>query len=236
MTETIDFLCIGAHADDIELGMGGTVAKMVRLGHRGLLVDLTDGAMGTRGTPEQRLSEAEESARILGVRRRNLGFPDGTLRPDEPVLLERIVALFRETRPRIVFTHPLRDRHPDHEAVSEIVRQACFKSGLAKWPAPGEAYRPNRLFHWMGPRQGDPDFCVDVTHDWPARLDSIRAYGSQFGEQGPETAISGSAFHGFLVARARYLGSRIRADLAEGFTCDELPEVADPCDLGTREF
>ena len=236
MTESIDFLCIGAHADDIELGMGGTVAKMVRLGHRGLLVDLTDGAMGTRGTPAQRLSEAEESARILGVRRRNLGFADGTLGSADPVLLETIVALFREERPRIVFTHPTRDRHPDHEAVSEIVRQANFKSGLAKWPVPGEPFRPNRLFHWMGPRQGDPGFCVDVTRDWPARLESIRAYVSQFGDQGPETAISGSAFHDFLAARARYLGSRIRVGLAEGFTCDELPEVADPCVLGTREF
>ena len=135
-----------------------------------------------------------------------------------------------------MFTHPLRDRHPDHEAVSEAVRQACFKSGLAKWPSPGDAFRPSRLFHWMGPRQGDPDFCVDVTSDWSTRLEAVRAYRSQFGEEGPETAISGSAFHEFLAARARYLGSRIRTALAEGFTCDELPEVADPCALGAGEF
>jgi len=236
MTETVDFICIGAHADDIELGMGGTVAKMVRLGRLGLLVDLTDGAMGTRGTPAQRVLEAEESARILGARRRNLGFPDGVLRAGDPHLLDALVNLFREVRPRFVFTHPLRDRHPDHEAVSEAVRQACFKSGLAKWPAPEKAFRPSRLYHWMGPRQGDPDFCVDVTQDWARRLESIRAFRSQFGDQGPETAISGSAFHDFLAARARYLGSRIRTGMAEGFTCDELPEVADPCALGEMEF
>jgi bacillithiol biosynthesis deacetylase BshB1 len=192
--------------------------------------------MGTRGTPRERALEAEESARILGVGRRNLGFPDGMLRAGDPALLDTLVALFREAKPRVVFTHPLRDRHPDHEAVSECVREACFKSGLARWPATGEAFRPSRLFHWMGPRQGDPDFCVDVTDDWTTRIRSIQAYRSQFGTEGPETAISGSAFHGFLAARARYLGSRIRAGLAEGFTCEELPEVADPCALSAMEF
>jgi len=236
MTETVDFLCVGAHADDIELGMGGTVAGMVRRGRVGLLGDLTDGAMGTRGTSGQRALEADESARILGTRRRNLGFADGMLREGDPALLGALVSLFREVRPRVVFTHPLRDRHPDHEASARAVREACFKSGLAKWSAPGKAFRPSRLFHWMGVRQGDPDFCVDVTRDWARRIDAIRAYRSQFGEEGPETAISGSAFHEFMAARARYLGSRIRAGLAEGFTCDELPEVADPCALGEMEF
>lgn len=236
MTGSVDFLCVGAHADDIELGMGGTVAKMVRLGRAGLLVDLTDGAMGTRGTPTRRAKEAEASAGILGCPRRNLGFPDGMLRAADPSLVEALVALFREARPRVVFTHPLRDRHPDHEASAAAVRDACFKAGLAKWPASGEAFRPSRLFHWMGARQGDPDFCVDVTQDWARRIDAVRAYGSQFGEEGPETAISGSSFHEFMAARARYLGSRIRAGCAEGFTCEELPEIADPCALGALEF
>jgi bacillithiol biosynthesis deacetylase BshB1 len=236
MTENVEFLCVGAHADDIELGMGGTMAKMARLGRRGFMVDLTDGALGTRGTPEQRLVEAAESARILGAKRRNLGFRDGMLHPGDPELLAAVVALLREVRPRVVFTHPLHDRHPDHEAVAAVVREACFKSGLAKWPSPGDAFRPARLFHWMGPRQGDPDFCVDVTADWPARLQAIRAYRSQFGEEGPETPISGHSFHEFLAARARFLGSRIRSGFAEGFTCDELPEVADPCALGAMEF
>ncbi len=236
MTETVEFLCVGAHADDIELGMGGTVAKMARAGHHGLLVDLTDGAMGTRGTPEQRLVEAAEAVRILGAKRRNLGFRDGMLHTGDVELLSALVALLREVRPRVVFTHPLHDRHPDHEAAAAVVREACFKAGLAKWSAPGEAFRPARLFHWMGPKQGDPDFCVDVTQDWTTRLETIRAYRSQFGEEGTQTAISGSAFHEFLAARARFLGSRIRAAFAEGFTCDELPEVVDPCALGSLEF
>jgi bacillithiol biosynthesis deacetylase BshB1 len=236
MTEKVDFLCVAAHADDVELGMGGTVAKMARCGKTGLLVDLTDGSMGTRGTPQARAAEAAESARILGVRRRNLGFADGMLRTDDPELLASLVDLFRELRPGTVFTHPLHDRHPDHEVVSSSVRDAVFKSGLPKWPSPREAFRPPRLFHWMGPRQGDPDFCVDVTLDWPTRLEALSAYRSQFGEEGPQTAISGSAFHEFLAARSRYLGSRIRTALAEGFTCDELPEVVDPCSLGSLEF
>jgi len=236
MTENVDFLCVGAHADDIELGMGGTVAKLVRSGKAGLLVDITDGSMGTRGTPQARAEEAAESARILGVRRRNLGFGDGTLRIGDPELLSSLVDLFREVRPGTVFTHPMRDRHPDHEAASSAVREAVFKSGLSRWPSRLDPFRPPRLFHWMGARQGDPDFCVDVSLDWPRRLEAVSAYRSQFGKEGPETAISGPAFHEFLAARSRYLGSRIRTTLAEGFTCEELPEVVDPCSLGSLEF
>jgi len=236
MTENVDFLCVGAHADDVELGMGGTVAKLVRSGKAGLIVDLSDGSMGTRGTPQERAVEAAESARILGVRRRNMGFPDGMLRIGDPGLLASLVDLFREVRPGTVFTHPLHDRHPDHEAAASAVREAVFKSGLSRWPSRLDPYRPPRLFHWMGSRQGDPDFCVDVSLDWPRRLEAVSAYRSQFGLEGPETAISGPAFHEFLAARSRYLGSRIRTTLAEGFTCDELPEVVDPCSLGSLEF
>jgi len=236
MTRSVDFLCIGAHPDDIELGMGGTVAKMSRSGREGLLVDLTDGSMGTRGTVREREIEAAEAARILGAGRRNLGFADGMLRAGDAALLASLVDLFREVRPRTVFTHPLHDRHPDHEAAAATVREAVYKAGLSKWPSPGEAFRPPRLFHWVGARQGEPDFCVDVSLDWSTRLEAISAYHSQFGKDGPETAISGSAFHESLASRSRYLGSRIRTTFAEGFTCDELPEVADPCSLATLEF
>jgi bacillithiol biosynthesis deacetylase BshB1 len=239
MAAAYDFVCIGAHADDVELGMGGTVAKMVSRGRRGLLVDLSDASMGTRGTCEERIREAAAAAGILGVDRRNLGFRDGHLSGQDPSLLLAVVGCLREARAPVVFTHPTVDRHPDHEVAATVVREAFFKAGLAKWPDPGRAwtpFRPSRLFHWMGPRDGDPDFCVDVGDHWETRRASIAAYVSQFGPDGPATAISGESFHGFLEARARVLGSRTRCRLAEGFTCVEIPEIADPCALPRSEF
>ena len=235
----LDFLAIGAHADDIEIGAGGTVAKLVALGRRGALLDLTDASMGTRGTPARRLEEAAAAARILGVDlRRNLGLRDGFLAPHEPEAIRLLVEVLRELRPRVVFTHPLRDRHPDHEACAALVREACFKAGLAKFPAAGSPWRPGRIFHWLGARDGEPDFCVDVTESWETRRRALEAYPTQFAPLPgmPQTAISGSSFQEVLEARARHLGSRIRTVHAEGFTCEEIPEVVDPCALAEREF
>jgi len=236
MTGALDFLCVGAHADDVELGMGGTVAKLVRLGHRGAIVDLTDASSGTRGTPEQRLAEAAQAARILGVERFNLGFRDGHLDHRDESLRRRFGEFLREHRPRVVFTHPFPDRHPDHEQTQALVREMGFLSGLAKYDLAGDPFRPARVFHWMGARDGEPDFCVDVSMDWTTRNRAIDAFSSQFGPVGPETPISGAAFREVLEARGRYLGSRIRAVHAEGFHCEELPEVADPCGLAERMF
>jgi len=235
----IDFLAIGAHADDIEISAGGTIAKLVRAGRTGGLVDLTDASMGTRGTPENRVKEAKRAAEILGVAfRQNLGLRDGYLVPHEPEAVLKIVECLRDRRPRVVFTHPLRDRHPDHEACAALVREAVFKAGLAKYPAAGDPWRPRRLFHWLGARAGEPDFCVDVTETWQIRNEALLAFGTQFLSQPglPETAISGADFRDALQARAHHLGSRIRAGFAEGFTCEELPEVVDPCALSEREF
>ena len=236
MTATLDFLCVGAHADDVELGMGGTVAKLVRLGRRGAIVDLTDASSGTRGTPEERLIEAAEAARILGVERFNLGFRDGRLDHRDATLRRAFGEFLRAHRPRVVFTHPSRDRHPDHEQVASLVREMGFLGGLAKYELAGDPFRPARVFHWMGARDGEPDFCVDVSEEWGIRNQSIDAYPSQFGPSGPQTPISGASFREVLEARGRYLGSRIRAVHAEGFFCEEIPEVADPCGLADRVF
>lgn len=236
---SIDFLAIGAHADDAEISAGGTLAKLVRAGRIGGILDLTDASMGTRGTPEGRRLEALRAAEILGVDfRRNLGLRDGFLVPHDPEALARLVEALRELRPRVVFTHSRSDRHPDHEACAALVREAGFKAGLAKYPAPGAPWRPRRVFHWLGARASEPSFCVDVSETWAQRDRALAAYPSQFGQDPslPETPISGAAFHELVTARARHLGGRIRALYAEGFDADELPEVIDPCALSEREF
>lgn len=235
----MDFLAVGAHADDIEISAGGTIAKLVRAGRSGVLLDLTDASMGSRGTPEDRRVEAREAASILGVPdRRNLGARDGFLSPHDSELVAKLIEVFRECRPAVVFTHPVRDRHPDHEACAALVREAVFKSGLSRFPAAGEPWRPRRVFHWMGARDGEPTFCVDVSETWQLRCDALAAYKSQFMPNPalPDTPISGQEFQEALHARARHLGSRIRARWAEGFSCEELPEVLDPCALAQREF
>ncbi|MBS1571173.1 MAG: PIG-L family deacetylase, partial [Bacteroidetes bacterium] len=80
----VDILAIGAHPDDVELGCGGTIAKLVSEGKKVAIIDLTQGELGTRGTAETRKTEAENAAKILGVvARENLKMKDGFLQNSE---------------------------------------------------------------------------------------------------------------------------------------------------------
>jgi len=63
---SLDILAIAAHPDDVEQTCGGTLIKMAEKGYRTGVLDLTAGDMGTRGTPEQRLEEAEAAAKRKG--------------------------------------------------------------------------------------------------------------------------------------------------------------------------
>lgn len=231
----LDFLAVGAHADDVELGCGGTVAKLVSLGRTGAILDLTDGALGSRGDAATRAAEAARAASILGVPRHCAGLPDGALVPHDPWFVRTLAGWIRRLRPATVFVHPLEDRHPDHEAAASLVREACFKAGLLKYDAEGEPFRPSRIFHYQGFRSGEPDFVVDVSEHWETRLRALAAYPSQFDPSaGAPTTIASRELHDFLDARSLYLGGRARCGRAEGFACEELLAVDDPCALPIR--
>ena len=79
----LDILAFGAHPDDVELFVGGTLAKMAAHGYSTGIVDMTRGELGSRGTAAQRAREAKEAARILGVKvRENLCLRDGEVNVD----------------------------------------------------------------------------------------------------------------------------------------------------------
>lgn len=236
----VDFMALGAHPDDVELGCGGTILKLTAMGRKGVVVDLTDASMGTRGTPEIRAREAAAAARVLGVERVNLGLPDGRL-ADGWDAQKRVIDAIRAWRPKILITHHASEEHPDHEAAARIVKQAAFKAGLAKLDVAGEPHRPGRIFHFIGMEAHEPSFCVDITAHWQAKLKAVFRYASQFHNpdakkfQG-KTDLATPAFLDFLEARNRHWGTRIKRRYAEAFTCAELPEVEDLTTLGAARF
>jgi bacillithiol biosynthesis deacetylase BshB1 len=237
---SIDFMAIGAHPDDIEIGCGGTILKLVSLGRRGVIVDLTDASMGTRGTPEIRAREASAAAKALGVERVNLGLPDGWL-ADGPEAQLRLIAEIRRWRPKVLITHHGAEEHPDHEAAARIVKQAAFKAGLAKLDCGGDPHRPGRIFHFLGMEAHAPSFCVDITAHWQGKLKALLCFGSQFHGKASKryagkTDLATPAFLEFLEVRNRYWGTRIKRRYAEAFTCSELPEVQDLTALGGERF
>src|SRR5262245_5122106 len=130
----VDLLVFGPHPDDIEIGLGGTVARHAALGLQVGLCDLTAGEMGSNGTPEERLTEAEAAKTALGAAwREKLRWPDRRIGRD-PAHLEQAVAFIRRHRPRTVAVPYWSDRHPDHEAASEVLTEAAFNAGLRRYP------------------------------------------------------------------------------------------------------
>jgi bacillithiol biosynthesis deacetylase BshB1 len=226
MSVKLDILVLAAHPDDSELGCGGTIAKHVALGHKVGIADLTRGELGTRGTQEIRDEEARESARILGVTaRENLNFKDVFFRNDESHQLA-LVKIIRKYQPEIVLANAVFDRHPDHGKGASLSFDSCFIAGLLKVETEMDGkrqmpWRPKALYHFIQSQYIQPDFIVDVTHYWEKKMESIRAFKSQFYDPDsaePETYISSPNFLKVLESRARDWGHAIGVSYGEGFT------------------
>jgi len=237
----IDVLAVGAHPDDVELSVGGTLLKLASMGYRTGVVDMTRGELGTRGTLEIRSEEAAEAARILKLSvRENLGLPDGHVSCNEASKLA-FVRLLRRYRPKVVLTHYWEDPHPDHVSTSLIVRQSAYLAGLVKYGEEDELgrHRPSAIAYFLLPRTVAPSFIVDISEFAEEKFKAIMAHRSQFhdpksGE--PETRLSRESFLRRVEARQRYYGSLIDVEHGEAFLVREALNVDDPVALLTRRM
>tara|TARA_B100000963_G_scaffold80247_1_gene68301 strand:+ start:707 stop:1432 length:726 start_codon:yes stop_codon:yes gene_type:complete len=231
MTNKIDILAIGVHPDDIELGCGGTIVKHIDLGFSVGAIDLTQGELGTRGSAEIRLNEAEESKKLMELKfRENLGFEDGFVTADNKAYQLEIVKRIRKYQPDIVLCNAINDRHPDHPRSASLVVKACFLAGLTKIKTEFDggvqsAFRPKQVLHYIQWNPIKPDFIIDITGYMDAKLAAVKAYRSQFHDptsSEPETLISSKQFLDSISYRASDLGRLIGVEYAEGFTSDKL--------------
>ncbi|MBI4853449.1 MAG: bacillithiol biosynthesis deacetylase BshB1 [Acidobacteria bacterium] len=237
----VDALAVGAHPDDIELVVGGTLLKLHSLGYKTAVLDMTCGEMGTRGSAEIRAQEALAAAKVLKLTaRENLGLPDSKVWCDEGSRTKMVRAL-RRFRPKVVFTHYWDDPHPDHAHIAQIVREAAYLSGLAKYDVEsGQArYRPSAIAHFMFPRTVIPTFVVDISEFVQDKMAAIHCYKSQLydpNSQELETNISNSGFLGRVDARQRFYGGLISVENGEAFVVKEALNIADPIALLTRDM
>ncbi|MGZ5264284.1 MAG: bacillithiol biosynthesis deacetylase BshB1 [Kaistella sp.] len=226
----VDILAIGAHPDDVELGCGGTLAKLISEGKTVAIVDLTQGELGTRGTNITRAEEAAEASQILGISaRENLKMKDGFILNTEEYQLQ-IVKMIRKYQPEIVFANAIEDRHPDHAKASKLVSDACFLSGLIKIETEldGEGqkqWRPKQVFHYIQWKNITPDFVVDISDFMDKKIEACLAYKTQFydpNSKEPMTPIATKDFLESLTYRAQDLGRLSGVAYAEGFTSEKL--------------
>lgn len=231
----LHILAMAVHPDDIELACAGTLAKHARKGQAVGILDLTMGELGTRGTPELRLEEAQAAGKVMGVVvRENARMRDGFFANDEAHQL-KLISYIRKYRPEIVIANALEDRHPDHGRAGKMIADACFLAGLRKVETTldgkqQEAWRPKRVFHFIQDRLLEPTFIVDVSDTHDAKMESIKCYKSQFHDPNSTEPITYIAQGGFLEsieARDRLMGKRIGAKFGEGFICENVPGISD---------
>lgn len=227
-------LVFGAHPDDVELAIGGIVARHAHLGHEVEICDLTAGEMGSNGTPEQRIEEGRQAAEILGATKRyNLGLPDAFLASDREAVLSA-AGLVRQVAPDVVLAPWWHDRHPDHEAASRIVTRACHLAGLHKFPVPGKRHRPRRLFYYFLGRRSTPSMLVNIDDWWDKKLTAVKAHASQFTpvEQGGNaTFLNREQFFADYEVRFRSWGREIGCRYAEALLSREPLAVKDVTEL-----
>lgn len=237
----VDLLAIVAHRDDAELLCGGTLARAAGQGHRVGILDLTQGEMGTDGSADLRGQEADAAAAVLGaVARRNAGFPDAGLVNTPETRLE-LAQWIRAFRPRTVILPARTGRHPDHRVASRLAYDACFLSGLAKLPSPGDPHRPHKLLYTTTYREDapKPTFVVDISEQIETKMRAVECYDSQFlGKTwGGEVFPGGerSLYEQVRIHAARY-GSLIRTEYGEPFWTVETMRVDDVVGLDVRSI
>jgi bacillithiol biosynthesis deacetylase BshB1 len=241
-TPALDILALAAHRDDAEQTCGGTLLKMAQRGYHTGILDLTQGEMGTRGTPEDRAREAAEAARMLRVAwRQALDIPDGRVENTWENRL-KVARVIREQRPRVVILPYWQGRHPDHYNASVLGYEACFLAGLTKLELGAgrpedsrqgagatKPHRPFKIIYATLYYDIRPTFVVDITEQFEARFQSLMAYKSQYSDQeaGKDLFPVHAEIRARVEAMARHYGMLGGVTYAEPFLQKEVGLVED---------
>ncbi|HQY88011.1 MAG TPA: PIG-L family deacetylase [Tepidisphaeraceae bacterium] len=215
------FLVVAPHPDDAELGMGGTIIKLISQGHAVHLLDMTNGEPTPNGSPEIREREWTAATKLLGCTRSNLGLKNREVTHD---LASRykLAAVIREHRPSTIFIPYSPDAHPDHVAVTRIAEDARFDAKLSKTNIPGEPWHPKRIIYYFCTHlrlSFQPTFCIDTSDTHQKKLEACACYESQ-----------GLSKDGGLISLvdqvSAYFGNRIGTKFAEPFFSHEVIGLA----------
>lgn len=242
---TCDLLVVSPHTDDAEIGLGGTIRKLINQGRRVWAVDLTRGELGTNATPEERWGEAEQASSVLGLTgRAQLDLPDGFIEATDRIQIEQVVAVIRRLRPRWIVTAPDPIRHPDHQATPGLVARAVFLARLAAlptevprgvlwsggeaWPEPAERWETETVLSTC-PDDGRPSIIFDVSETWEAKNEALACYASQFALQDGRRAtwINDASFLEKIQRRAATWGRRAGVEMGEAVCTASFPVMSD---------
>ncbi len=216
----LEVLAFGAHADDVEIGMGGTIAKYSRQGYSIGICDLTRAELSSNGNVDLRQEEAQRAQSILGVQKRiQLNIPDRGISITEDQI-KKVVTMIRQYQPKIVFAPYLEDRHPDHGNCAKLVKEAIFSAGIRKYE--DELHLPphkvNELYYYMINGFHRPSFIIDITNEVDVKIAALQAYESQFIKQpgSVDTPLTNNYISSVLARESLY-GKEVGVEYGEGF-------------------
>ena len=224
-----DILAIAAHRDDVEQTCGGTLLKMAERGYRTAVLDLTQGEMGTRGTVEDRASEAADAGRLLKVGwRQALDIPDGRVENTYENKL-KVARAIRQLRPRVLILPYWQARHPDHATAGVLGYESTFLSGLAKLDLGAPPHRPFKIIYASLYADVRPTFVVDISAQFETRFASLMAYKSQYQDQEAGSGLfpRQAKIRERIAAMAAYYGLLAGVQYAEPFVQKEVGIVDD---------
>jgi LmbE family N-acetylglucosaminyl deacetylase len=224
----VRILAVHAHPDDIETLAAGTLALLAAAGHEIIIATLTAGDGGSVSTgPEDtaaiRQGEAGAAAAMIGAAYHCLGLPDLGVFSDDPTR-RAVTELMRSLAPALVIAAAPSDYHPDHEATSALVRDACFAAAVPNYHAgisdPLAAIPHLYFTDPIGGRDRDgrrivPDFAVDIADTFETKRRMLAAHESQAAWLAKQHDVTDPVEA--MAAWSRRRGRDFGVDVAEGF-------------------
>jgi N-acetylglucosamine malate deacetylase 1 len=222
----MDLLVFGPHPDDAEIGLGGAIARHTAEGYAVGIVDLTQAELSSNGTPESRQLEAAAAAKVLRLAcRENLRWPDGGI-ANTPELVRSAVETIRRHQPRAIAIPHWHDRHPDHVRASDVLTSAAFASGLRRYAADGDPWRPEWVCYYFINDSVPPSFVVDVSAHYDTKWSALGCYRSQFAPPDKDgdavaTRLTAPTFRTLIESRDAQFGALAGVAFAEGVVVRE---------------
>ena len=229
----LDILVFGPHPDDAEIGAGGLLLKMKSLGRSTGIIDMTTGDMGW-GSPEERLAECDQAARILQLDvRENLDLGDCRI---EDTFENRctVAAAIRRHRPEVVmapfYNLPIGRGlgHNDHYTTGQLVANAYNLAHLRKAPIPGEPFQAKGLFFYFIPPGTAPTFIVDVTDHFDMWMAALDCHQTQFHHPDRPRPATMPQVREVFEANSRYWGWQIGVRYGQAYLSVAPLKVGDP--------
>ncbi|MCE5329949.1 bacillithiol biosynthesis deacetylase BshB1 [bacterium] len=227
----VDVLAFGPHPDDAEMGCGGLLIKLKKLGYKTGIIDLTRGELSSNGSLEIREKETQAASDVLELDiRENLELQDGNIAND-PENRNKIIDVLRKYKPDMLLIPFYKDRHPDHENAHKLIKDSVFISGLVKYERALKSYRPDVILNYMLHFEFKPSFITDITEVFEKKVEAVTAYKSQFfssAEKEVITHISTKTFKDILHNRSNYFGLKINASYGEPYFINSSIRINNP--------